>query len=53
MDFGFVGNSATLRDVPELARHVAAAYEDLKAEASKRRSAKSRARKPRETSAEE
>jgi WS/DGAT/MGAT family acyltransferase len=53
MDFGFVGNSATLRDVPELARHVSEAYEELKAAALKSRSARGRARKARRKSTEE
>ena len=39
MDFGFVGNGATMYDLPELARHVQDAYEELKAAASKRRKA--------------
>lgn len=31
MDFGFVGNGASMYDLPELARHVKDAYEELKA----------------------
>jgi diacylglycerol O-acyltransferase len=42
MDFGFVGSGVTMYDLPELARHVQAAYEELKAAASKRRQARSR-----------
>jgi WS/DGAT/MGAT family acyltransferase len=34
MDFGFVGNGASMHDLPSLARHVEDAYEDLKAAAS-------------------
>jgi hypothetical protein len=34
MDFGFVGNGASMYDLPSLARHVEGAYEDLKAAAS-------------------
>jgi len=33
MDFGFVGNGATMYDLPQLARHVGAAYQDLKSAA--------------------
>jgi hypothetical protein len=33
MDFGFVGNGATMKAMPELARHTADAYADLKAAA--------------------
>jgi diacylglycerol O-acyltransferase len=36
MDFGFVGNGATMRSLPSLASHVADAYEELKAAASGR-----------------
>jgi len=39
MDFGFVGSGATMYDLPELARHVKDAYDELKAAASKRRAA--------------
>ena len=35
MDFGFIGNGATMRGLPALARHVAEAYEELKAAASR------------------
>ena len=37
MDFGFVGNGASMHDLPSLALQVGAAYEELKAAASKRR----------------
>jgi WS/DGAT/MGAT family acyltransferase len=43
MDFGFVGNGATIYDLPALARHVLDAYEELKAAANKSRKARSRA----------
>jgi WS/DGAT/MGAT family acyltransferase len=33
MDFGFVGNGATMYDLPQLARHVEQAYEELRATA--------------------
>jgi diacylglycerol O-acyltransferase / wax synthase len=33
MDFGFVGNGATMYRLPDLARHVADAYQELKAAA--------------------
>ena len=33
MDFGFVGNGATMYQLPDLARHVADAYQELKAAA--------------------
>jgi hypothetical protein len=33
MDFGFGGNGATMYGLPDLARHVAAAYQELKAAA--------------------
>jgi diacylglycerol O-acyltransferase len=36
MDFGFVGNGATMYDLTELARHVREAYEELKAIATKK-----------------
>jgi WS/DGAT/MGAT family acyltransferase len=36
MDFGFVGNGKTMYDLPQLARHVQAAYQELKAAAPKR-----------------
>jgi diacylglycerol O-acyltransferase len=51
MHFGFVGNSATLRDLPELARHVGEAYQELKAAASKTRSAKRHVRNAQRTNA--
>ena len=41
MDFGFVGNGATMYDLPALARHVMAAYEELKVAAHKSRKARS------------
>jgi WS/DGAT/MGAT family acyltransferase len=37
MDFGFVGCGATMYELPELARHVEEAYEELKAAATKKR----------------
>jgi WS/DGAT/MGAT family acyltransferase len=40
MDFGFVGNGASMHDLPSLALHVGGAYEELKAAASKRRTAR-------------
>jgi len=49
MDFGFVGNGATMHGLPDLARHVADAYEELKADqgkASGRRRGKTRAARP-------
>jgi WS/DGAT/MGAT family acyltransferase len=45
MDFGFVGNGATMYDLPALARHVQDAYQDLKAAATKQRGQASRPRK--------
>ena len=36
MDFGFLGNGATMYDLRELARHVAEAYQELKSAAAKR-----------------
>jgi diacylglycerol O-acyltransferase len=39
MDFGFIGNGTTMYDLPQLARHVRDAYEELDAAASKRRPA--------------
>jgi WS/DGAT/MGAT family acyltransferase len=39
MDFGFVGNGATMYDLPELARHVQQAYEELRLAASHRHAA--------------
>jgi WS/DGAT/MGAT family acyltransferase len=36
MDFGFLGNGATMYDLRELARHVGEAYQELKAAAAKR-----------------
>jgi WS/DGAT/MGAT family acyltransferase len=44
MDFGFVGSGATMYDLPELARHVQEAYEELKAAASKRGRARPRSK---------
>jgi hypothetical protein len=40
MDFGFLGNGATMYDLRELARHVGEAYQELKAAAAKRRPAR-------------
>jgi hypothetical protein len=37
MDFGFVGSGATMYELPELARHVKDAYEELKVAASRPR----------------
>jgi len=51
MDFGFVGSGATMYDLPELARHVKDAYEELKAAASKRRPAAARTSRPRSAGA--
>jgi WS/DGAT/MGAT family acyltransferase len=51
MDFGFVGNGATMYDLPELARHVQDAYDELKAAASKRRPAGVRKSRPRSAAA--
>jgi WS/DGAT/MGAT family acyltransferase len=42
MDFGFVGNGATMYDLPTLADHVHAAYEELKAPAVMPRKARPR-----------
>jgi hypothetical protein len=36
MDFGFIGNGATMHSLPSLAGHVADAFEELKATASGR-----------------
>jgi len=47
MDFGFVGSGATMHDLPELARHVKDAYEELKALASGRRPSRTRTTRPR------
>jgi len=47
MDFGFVGNGATMYDLPELARQVADAYQELKTAATKRRSGSHAARRRR------
>jgi hypothetical protein len=47
MDFGFVGNGATMYDLPELALHVQEAYEELKAAASKRGKARSHGKQAR------
>jgi diacylglycerol O-acyltransferase len=35
MDFGFIANAVPLYDLPQLARHTLAAYEELKAAAGK------------------
>lgn len=45
MDFGFVGCGATMHDLPTLAGHVRAAYEELRATAS-RSDARSKGRRP-------
>lgn len=50
MDFGFVGNGATMYDLPQLARCVETAYADLKA-AAKPRATRKTARRPRAKSA--
>ena len=42
MDFGFVGNGATMYDLPQLAQHVEQAYEELRA-TTRRRVARERA----------
>jgi Sec-independent protein translocase protein TatA len=34
MDFGFGGNGATMHSLPDLARHIADAFRDLKSAAS-------------------
>lgn len=47
MDFGFVGNGASMYDLPQLARHVKDAYEELKAVAPGGRSSRVRATRPR------
>jgi hypothetical protein len=47
MDFGFVGNGATMHDLPDLARHVREAYEELKAAAAKQAKAPGRGRQAR------
>jgi WS/DGAT/MGAT family acyltransferase len=47
MDFGFVGNGATMHDLPDLARHVQEAYEELKAAAAKQAKAPGRGRQAR------
>jgi WS/DGAT/MGAT family acyltransferase len=44
MDFGFVGSGATMYHLPELARHVQEAYEELKAAAAKRGRARPRSK---------
>jgi WS/DGAT/MGAT family acyltransferase len=41
MDFGFVGNGATMHHLPELARHVQEAYDELAAGAQKGKPARS------------
>lgn len=43
MDFGFVGSSVAMHDLPVLARRVGAAYQELKAAASGRRTRRRRA----------
>ncbi len=50
MDFGFVGNGATMYDLPQLARHVEEAYEELKT-AAKHRATSQRAGRTRATKA--
>jgi diacylglycerol O-acyltransferase / wax synthase len=47
MDFGFVGSGATMYDLPELARHVEEAYEELKAASTKKRKAGGQAKRAR------
>jgi WS/DGAT/MGAT family acyltransferase len=47
MDFGFVGSGASMYDLPQLARHVEEAYEELKVAASKRRAVRERTARPR------
>ncbi len=42
MDFGFVGNGATMYQLPELARHVQDAYQDLKKAAVQNRTGRRR-----------
>ncbi len=42
MDFGFVGNSVAMHDLPALARYVGAAYHELQAAASPRRAPRRR-----------
>ncbi|MBP7607949.1 MAG: wax ester/triacylglycerol synthase family O-acyltransferase [Steroidobacteraceae bacterium] len=49
MDFGFVGNGATMYDLPELARHVQEAYQELRSAASKKRPAKRSTTQPRKS----
>lgn len=51
MDFGFVGSGATLYELPELARHVKDAYEELKAAATKPRATAVRKSRPRRAGA--
>jgi WS/DGAT/MGAT family acyltransferase len=50
MDFGFVGNGATMYDLPQLAQHVQQAYEELKAAATKRDQSASPGRRSRRKS---
>ena len=47
MDFGFVGNGATMYDLPMLARHVEQAYRELRAAARLRAARERAARGPR------
>ena len=47
MDFGFVGNGATMYDLPLLARHVEQAYRELRATARLRAARERAARGPR------
>jgi WS/DGAT/MGAT family acyltransferase len=51
MDFGFVGSGATMYDLPELARHVQDAYQELKGIATQGRPAIDRAARARSTKA--
>ena len=47
MDFGFVGNGATMYDLSQLARHVEEAYQELKTAAMRRAPAAHAARQRR------
>ena len=47
MNFGFVGNGVVMHDLPQLARHVQEAYEELKAASSGKRGARRRAARTR------
>ena len=47
MDFGFVGNGTTMYELTALARHVQAAYDELRAAGSK----PGKARRPRRSAA--